>query len=79
MFKKIIFVLFWSFLFQSKLIAQSIPDGIIFQAMAKDNNGNAANNRTIYAIVSILTSNTIDTKIYTEKFILTSNADGILL
>ena len=77
MLKKIIFVLFWSILLQSKLIAQSIPDGIIFQAMAKDNNGNAANNRTIYAIVSILTSNTIDTKIYTEKFILTSNADGI--
>ena len=77
MYKKIFFILFWSLLLTTKLIAQSIPDGIIFQAMAKDNNGNAANNRTIYAIVSILTSNTIDTKIYTEKFILTSNADGI--
>jgi len=77
MYKKIIFILFWSFLLTTKLIAQSIPDGIIFQAMAKDNNGNAANNRTIYAIVSILTTNNMDSKIYTEKFTLTSNVDGI--
>ena len=77
MYKKIFFILFWSFLLTTKLIAQSIPDGIIFQAMAKDNNGNAANNRTIYAIVSILTTNNMDSKIYTEKFTLTSNVDGI--
>ncbi len=77
MYKKIFFILFWSLLLTTKLIAQSIPDGIIFQAMAKDNNGNAANNRTIYAIVSILTTNNIDSKIYTEKFTLTSNVDGI--
>ena len=77
MYKKITFILFWSFLLTTKLIAQSIPDGIIFQAIAKDNNGNAANNRTIYAIVSILTTNNMDSKIYTEKFTLTSNVDGI--
>ena len=77
MYKKIIFLFLLSFLMTLRLMAQNIPDGIIFQAIAKDNNGNAANGRTIYAVVSILTTNNINSTVYSEKFTLTSNVDGI--
>ena len=54
MFKKLAHIILLSFVLTNVISAQVVPDGIIFQAVAKDRNGNAANGRTIYAVVSIL-------------------------
>ena len=74
--KKILFILFVT-LFSGKLYSQVVPDGILFQAIAKDAGGNAANERTIYAIVSIIQGTPNGNVSYSETFQTTSAVDGI--
>jgi hypothetical protein len=59
-------------------IAQTIvPDGILFQAVARDANGNAAVARTVYAKVSIIKGSTTGASVYAESFQVTSTEEGI--
>ena len=55
----------------------TVPDGILFQAVARDANGNAAVARTVYAKVSILKGSATGTSVYAESFEVTSSAEGI--
>ncbi|MEY3209210.1 MAG: hypothetical protein RL064_1241, partial [Bacteroidota bacterium] len=57
--------------------AQITPDGILFQAVARDANGNAAAGRNIYAKVSILKETATGTVVYAESFKVMSSDDGI--
>ena len=57
--------------------AQLTPDGILFQAVARDANGNAAATRNIYAKVSILKGSASGTVAYAESFKVVSSNDGI--
>ena len=50
---------------QSK--AQVAPSGIVFQAVARDINNNAAANRNVYAIVNILEGNSNGNRWFTIK------------
>ena len=55
-------ILFTGVHVQSK--AQAAPGGIVFQAVARDINNNAAANRNVYAIVNILESSSKGTIAY---------------
>ena len=78
MFKKIILPsLFILFCFSNNLSAQVTPDGILFQAVARDINGNAAAGRNVYAKVSILKETATGTSVYAESFKVVSTDDGI--
>ena len=55
----------------------TIPDGILFQAVARDANGNAAVARTVYAKVAILKGSATGTSVYAESFQVTSTDEGI--
>ena len=55
----------------------TIPDGILFQAVARDANGNAAVARTVYAKVAILKGSATGTSVYAESFQVTSTEEGI--
>ena len=57
--------------------AQVSPDGILFQAVARDANGNAAASRNIYAKVSIIKGSATGTNVYQESFKVVSTDDGI--
>ena len=57
--------------------AQVTPDGILFQAVARDANGNAAAGRNIYAKVNILKESATGTSVYAESFKVMSTDDGI--
>jgi hypothetical protein len=54
-----------------------IPDGVLFQAVARDANGNAAVARTVYAKVSILKGTSTGASVYAESFQVTSTEEGI--
>ena len=69
--------LFILFCFSNNLIAQVTPDGILFQAVARDINGNAAAGRNIYAKISILKGSSTGTSVYAESFKVVSSDDGI--
>jgi hypothetical protein len=56
---------------------QSVPGGMLFQAVAKDDNNVAAANRDVYAIVTILKNDSTGPIEYAEKFKVTSGDDGI--
>ena len=71
------FVLLICLLWTSVTLAQSSPDGILFQAVARDASGNAAAGRTEYAKVSILSDTITRTVVYAEKFTVLSNAEGV--
>jgi hypothetical protein len=80
--KKVHFILFFfSFLFNNLSAqsnnTQSVADGMLFQAIAKDEQGNPAKSRDVHAIVSILNSNTSGSIYYSEKFLVPSGNDGI--
>jgi hypothetical protein len=71
-----------SFLMLATLISvqaftQSTPDGILFQAVARDANGNAAIARTVYAKINILKGSATGTSVYAESFQVTSSDEGI--
>ena len=78
MFKKIILPsLFVLFCLSNNLSAQVTPDGILFQAVARDINGNAAAGRNVYAKVSILKETATGSSVYAESFKVVSTDDGI--
>ena len=60
---------------QSK--AQVAPNGIIFQAVARDANNNAASNRNIFAKVSVLEGSANSSSAYTESFQVISTSEGV--
>ena len=57
--------------------AQTQPDGILFQAVARDGAGNAAASRTIYVKIAILKSTVTGENVYTETHQVLSNDEGI--
>ena len=79
MFKYIrLFLLFIGICSSFVSVAQTIiPDGILFQAVARDANGNAAVSRKVYAKVSILKGSTSGASVYAESFQVTSTEEGI--
>ena len=80
MFNKNVFYLLLTFVLVSNFsFSQSIisPDGILFQAVARDVNGNAAVSRNVYAKVTILKGTSSGPSVYTESFQVTSTAEGI--
>ncbi|MFM6994232.1 MAG: hypothetical protein ACKOWO_03840 [Sediminibacterium sp.] len=78
MFKKILLPLLLTlFCLGNNVKAQITPDGILFQAVARDANGNAAAGRNIYAKVSILKEFVNGTSVYAESFKVVSTDDGI--
>ena len=57
--------------------AQVTPDGILFQAVARDANGNAAAGRNIYAKVNLLKGTKDGISVYAESFKVVSTDDGV--
>jgi hypothetical protein len=73
---KIILPLLLIFVFvQSK--AQVAPSGIVFQAVARDINNNAAANRNVYAIVNILEGSSNGNNVYKESWQVLSTNEGV--
>ena len=61
-----------------KAVGQNVvPNGILFQAVARDANNNAASSRNIYAIVNILKGTSSGESVYSESFKVTSSQEGI--
>ena len=58
-------------------IAQTVPDGVIFQAVATDPQGNPAAGRTIYIKATILQSTATGTEVYSEAFKITASSAGV--
>ncbi len=58
-------------------MAQTLPTGMMFQAVARDASGNAAASRTIYAMVDVLQKSATGESVYTETHQVISNDDGI--
>jgi hypothetical protein len=54
-----------------------VPDGILFQAVARDANGNAAVARAVYVKINILKGSATGTSVYSESFQVTSSDEGI--
>ena len=54
-----------------------VPEGILFQAVARDANNNAANNRNVYVQIAIKRSTTNGITDYSESFKVVSNQEGI--
>jgi len=63
--------------FVTSAFAQTMPDGILFQAVARDANGNAAAGRNVYAKIALLSGSTTGTSVYAESFKVVSTDDGI--
>ena len=62
----------------TKIIAQTTgPDGVIFQAVATDPQGNPAANRTIYIKDAILQTTATGTVVYSETFQVTASSTGV--
>jgi hypothetical protein len=73
---KLILPLLFIFVFvQSK--AQVAPSGIVFQAVARDINNNAAANRNVYAIVNILEGSSNGNNVYKESWQVLSTNEGV--
>ena len=65
-------------LITTKVIAQTTgPDGVIFQAVATDPQGNPAANRTIYIKDAILQTTATGTVVYSETFQVTASSTGV--
>ena len=54
-----------------------VPEGILFQAVARDANNNAASNRNIYVQIAIKRSIPNGTTDYAESFKVVSSQEGI--
>ena len=80
---KFLFKIFLLFLILNNIFqkahgqAQAVPNGMLFQAVARDANGNAAISRTVYAKVTILKGAPTGTSVYAESFQVTSTPEGI--
>ena len=57
--------------------AQAAPSGIVFQAVARDINNNAAANRNVFAIVNIIEGTANGTNVYKESFQVVSTNEGV--
>ena len=66
-----------SFSLFSSAQTATLPDGVLFQAVARDANGNAAVARAVYAKVSILKGSASGSSVYAESFQVTSSDAGI--
>ena len=73
----IVFMILIALFSKSALAQNVVPNGIMFQAVARDANNNAASNRNIYAIVSILKGSTTGSSVYSESFKIISTQEGI--
>ena len=73
---KILFFIVLLFSFEN-IMAQTLPNGILFQAVARDASGNAAASRTIYANIDIHQKTSTGESVYTETHQVMSNDDGI--
>jgi hypothetical protein len=71
----LLFIITTSIFVQSK--AQVAPSGILFQAVARDANNNAAANRNVFAIVNILEGSTTGSIAYSESFQVVSTKEGV--
>ena len=60
-----------------KASAQTLNNGIFFQAVARDNFSNPAKNRKIYVQSSIIQTTATGTKVLTEEFQTTTDATGV--
>jgi hypothetical protein len=67
----------FGFLFQEQLQAQTIKPGINFQAIAKDDAGNPANNRKVYVEASIIKGTANGAVVFGEYHTTNSNENGI--
>ena len=56
---------------------QVVPDGILFQAVARDANNNAAGNRNIYIQIYIKKGTVTGSTDYSESYKVVSSSDGI--
>ena len=54
-----------------------VPDGVLFQAIAKDPLGNPAKGRTIYIKNAIIQSSTTGTQVYVESHKVVASSDGV--
>jgi plastocyanin len=81
MFKKILSLVVLATLFNNVNLTAQItpitPDGILFQAIARDANGNGASGRNIYAKVNLLKGTSTGTSVYAESFKVVSTDEGI--
>ncbi len=57
--------------------AQVAPSGIVFQAVARDANNNAASGRTIFAQVNVLEGSSSGANMYAETFQVISTNEGV--
>ena len=73
---KILFFIVLLFSFEN-IMAQTIPTGMMFQAVARDASGNAAVSRTIYALVDVHQKSATGESVYSETHQVISNDDGI--
>ena len=55
----------------------SVPQGILFQAVARDANNNAASNRNVYVQIAIKRATANGTTDYAESFKVVSSQEGI--
>ena len=59
------------------MIHAQAPQGITFQAVAKDLTGNVAKSRTVYIQDQVLQTTATGTAVWQEIFVTTTNADGV--
>lgn len=74
------FILFWALLlFKTNGLLSQInpPNGLIYQALARDPKGNLASKRTIYVKTAILKSAPTGTAVYADEHKISSNNDGL--
>ena len=74
-FKYLVIIILLTFV--TKGFAQIMPDGILFQAVARDANGNAASGRNVYAKIALLSGSATGSSVYEESFKVVSTDDGI--
>ena len=80
--KKLFFLLSSLILFNDLVISQTnqfntVPDGIIFQAIAKSINGDPASGRNIYVDVNIIKETVNGNSIFQERHKVTAGQDGV--
>jgi len=75
--KKILFSLLLFIIASASYGQVVVPEGILFQAVARDANNNAASNRNVYVQIAIKRSTTNGTTDYAESFKVVSSQEGI--
>ena len=77
-FKKIIFIIVLQCisLFLHAQVSK-VPDGILFQAIAKDPSGNPAKGRTIYIKNAIIESSITGAQVYVESHKIVASSEGV--